>query len=474
MMTPAPATTPSTGMTPEERRERGREARKKAPRSTSGDWAAAADRPDPIAILREQAKTRLPELVPLRHGRMLASAFTFYRGAAAIMASDLAPNPVTGIRAQLCGDAHLSNFGGFAAPDRKLVFDCNDFDETLPGPWEWDVQRLAASFEVAGRDRGFGRKDRRLVVAAAVRSYRTRMRELAKLGDLDLWYRRLDFDTLIERYGGSIDRTARAGFDANLAKARSKDRMRAFSKLTERVDGELRIRAQPPLVVPLEDLTGPASAEEAQASLRAMLNTYRRTLSSENRHLFDRYRFVHAARKVVGVGSVGTRAWIALFVGRDENDPLFLQIKEAEASVLEPFAGRSRARHHGRRVVEGQRLTQAAGDILLGWMTATGIDGVERTFYVRQLWDQKASARIEIMDPKHMTVYAQLCGGTLARAHARTGDRVAIAGYLGGGTKFDEAMQGFASAYADQNERDFATLEEAVRQGRIAVDREAG
>jgi uncharacterized protein (DUF2252 family) len=403
---------------------------------------------------------------------MLASPFTFFRGAAAVMAADLAPGPVTKLRAQLCGDAHLSNFGGFAAPDRKLVFDCNDFDETLPGPWEWDVQRLATSFEIAGRDRGFGRKDRRQCVAAAVRAYRTRMRELAEVGELDLWYRRLDLESLMERYGESVSRGARRGFEANVAKAKSKDRMRAFSKLTERVDGELRIRAQPPLVVPLEDLTGPTPAAEVEASLRVMLDSYRRTLGAEHRHLFDRYRFVHAARKVVGVGSVGIRAWIALFVGRDENDPLFLQIKEAEASVLEPYAGRSRVRHHGRRVVEGQRLTQAAGDILLGWMTAKGVDDVERTFYVRQLWDQKTSARIEAMDPKHMAVYAQLCGGTLARAHARTGDRVAIAGYLGGGTNFDEAMLAFASAYADQNERDFAALEEAVRQGRIEADRE--
>ena len=471
-MSPRSVAKPEEGLTPDERRERGREARGKAPRSSRGDWSPAADRPDPVAVLNEQAKTRLPELVPLRHGRMLASPFTFFRGAAAIMAADLAPNPVSGIRAQLCGDAHLSNFGGFAAPDRRLVFDCNDFDETLPGPWEWDVERLAASFEIAGRDRGFGRKDRRLIVAAAVRGYRTTMRELADLGELDLWYRRLDLDALIAEYGEAMDGKARKGLEGTLAKARTKDRMRAFSKLTERVDGELRIRAQPPLVVPIEEVAGPAKAEEIDQSIRGMLDTYRRTLSAEHRHLFDSYRYVHAARKVVGVGSVGTRAWIALFVGRDEGDPLFLQLKEAESSVLEPYAGRSRARHHGRRVVEGQRLTQAAGDILLGWMTATGVDDVERHFYVRQLWDQKASARIEAMEPRNMTAYAQLCGRTLARGHARSGDRIAIAGYLGGGTKFDEAMQAYASAYADQNERDFAVLEEAVRQGRLEADRE--
>ena len=404
---------------------------------------------------------------------MLASAFTFYRGAAAIMAADLAEAPRSGLHAQLCGDAHLSNFGGYAAPDRSLVFDCNDFDETLPGPWEWDVQRLVASFEIAARDRGFGRKDRRLVVATAAREYRHAMRRLAAVSNLDVWYQRFDVAKAVAKFGKSIDEEDRKRFDRNLAKARSKDRMRAFSKLTERVDGELRITPQPPLIVPIEDLMTASQAREADESIRAMLDTYRRSLSSENRHLFDSYRYVHAARKVVGVGSVGTRAWIVLFVGRDDGDPLFLQLKEAEASVLEIYAGRSRARHHGRRVVEGQRLMQAAGDILLGWMTASGLDGKTRHFYVRQLWDQKASARVELMGPKAMVAYATLCGSTLARAHARSGDRIAIAGYLGGGPKFDEAMARFASAYADQNERDFAVLNEAVQSGRIEADRDA-
>jgi uncharacterized protein (DUF2252 family) len=403
---------------------------------------------------------------------MLASAFTFYRGGAAIMAADLAKTPTSGLRVQLCGDAHLSNFGGYAAPDRSLVFDCNDFDETLPGPWEWDVERLAASFEIGGRDRGFGRKDRRLIVGTAVREYRRTMGRLAELGNLDLWFTRLDVADAITEYGDTIGTQGRKVLDRNLAKARAKDRMRAFSKLTERVDGKLRIVSQPPLIVPLDDLMSPTQASEADERIREMLDTYRRTLTSENRQLFDSYRYVHSARKVVGVGSVGTRANVALFVGRDDGDPLFLQVKEAEASVLEPFAGRSRVRHHGRRVVEGQRLTQAAGDIMLGWMTATGLDDKERHFYVRQLWDQKASARVDLMSPRHMTVYAQLCGSTLARAHARSGDRMAIAGYLGNGTKFDEAMLRFSSAYADQNERDFAALEDAVRNGRVEADQE--
>ncbi len=357
-------------------------------------------------------------------------------------------------------------------PTGNLVFDCNDFDETLPGPWEWDIERLVASFEIGARDRGFGRKDRRLIVETAAREYRLTMRSLAELSNLEVWSRRLDVEDAIAEYGDLIGAAGRKVFDRSLAKARAKDRMRAFSKLTERVDGKLRIASQPPLIVPLEDLMSPAQAVEADERVRELLDTYRQTLTSENRHLFDSYRYVHSARKVVGVGSVGTRAFIALFIGRDEGDPLFLQIKEAQASVLEPYAGRSRVRHHGRRVVEGQRLTQAAGDILLGWMTAIGLDGEKRNFYVRQLWDQKASARVDVMSPRHMTVYAQLCGSTLARGHARSGDRIAIAGYLGGGTKFDEAMARFASAYADQNELDFAALEEAVREGRVEADQE--
>lgn len=465
-----PSSTPDAS--PKERREAGRAARETAPRSSLGDWEPAPDRVDPVAILEEQAKSRLAELIPLRHGRMLASAFTFYRGGAGIMAADLAETPSSGLRAQLCGDAHLSNFGGYAAPDRSLVFDCNDFDETLPGPWEWDVERLAASFEIGARDRSFGRKDRRLVVRAAVREYRLVMQWLADLSNLDLWYLRIDVADAIAEFGEAIGRQGRKVVESNLAKARAKDRMRAFSKLTERVDGKLRIITQPPLIVPLEDLLNARQARQADEGIRAMFDTYRKSLSSENRYLFDSYRYVHSARKVVGVGSVGTRAWVALFVGRDEGDPLFLQIKEAEASVLEPFAGRSTSRHHGRRVVEGQRLTQAAGDVLLGWMTATGLDDKNRHFYVRQLWDQKASARVDLMSPGHMTAYAKLCGATLARAHARSGDRAAIAGYLGSGKKFDEAMLRFASAYADQNELDFAAFGEAVSSGRLEADQE--
>ena len=461
-----------TDASPDERREIGRSARKNAPRSSFADWEPAADRPDPVAILERQAKTRVPELVPLRHRRMLASAFTFYRGGAAIMAADLGGTPSSGFRVQLCGDAHLSNFGGFAAPDRRMVFDCNDFDETLPGPWEWDVKRLAASFEIGARDRGFAKRDRRRIVATAMRGYRSTMARLAELSNLDLWYARIDVEAVAAEYSGSIGAEGRQILAKNLAKARSKDRLRALSKLTARVDGELRIAAQPPLVVPLEDLMSKRQARDADDAIRAMLDTYRGTLAEENRQLFDGYQYVHCARKVVGVGSVGTRAWIVLLVGRDEADPLFLQVKEAEASVLEPYVGRRGPKHHGKRVVRGQRLMQATGDILLGSMTASGFDDRVRHFYVRQLWDQKASARVDLMKPQQMTPYAALCGSTLARAHARSGDRIAIAGYLGNGTKFDDALCRFAAAYADQNELDFAALEEAVRSGRLQAEKE--
>ena len=449
---------------PAERAECGRAVRGRVPRASHGEWQPVADRPDPVAILARQAETRVPDLVPLRHRRMLASAFTFYRGGAAIMASDLAPAPNSGLRTQLCGDAHLSNFGGFAAPDRRMVFDCNDFDETLPGPFEWDLKRLAASFEIGARERGFAGKERRAIVRAAAGQYRRTMAELGALGEIELRYLRFDAATLISEYGDTVGRQGRKMVDRSLAKATAKTRMRALAKLTERVDGKLRIVSQPPVIVPIEELAGP---EEAVALVRAVLDGYAATLSEENRYLFERYRYVHGARKVVGVGSVGTRAWLTLLVGRDEGDPLFLQIKEAEASVLEPFAGASGFTHHGRRVVEGQRLMQAAGDFLLGWTSVTIPGAGDRHFYVRQFWDQKASAQVELMAPPHMEAFARLCGATLARGHARSGDRIAISSYLGSGSKFDRAMSRFADAYADQNELDFAAFEQAVEEGRL-------
>jgi uncharacterized protein (DUF2252 family) len=465
---PQPAADPHAS--PAERAALGRAARKAVPRSSHAEWEPASGREDPVTILDRDSADRLPELVPLRWERMLVSPFTFYRGAAALMAADLAGTPATGLRTQLCGDAHLSNFGGFAAPDRRLVFDVNDFDETLSGPWEWDVKRLAASFEIAARNRDFKRKQRRATAAAAVRSYREVMRELAALGNLEVWYVRLDLESLLERFGGEIGPRARGDFAAGIEKARAKDRMRAFEKLVERRDGELRFAADPPLIVPFEDMMAADRAARANEDIAGIIATYRRTLAPEYQRLLDGYRYVHGARKVVGVGSVGTRTSVALFVGRDEEDPLILQIKEAGESALAPYVGGRRPAHQGKRVVEGQRLMQSTGDILLGWMTAEALDGVERQYYVRQLWDQKASARPERMDPQRMIAYARLCGATLARAHARTGDRIAIAAYLGSGTTFDDAVARFAEAYAEQNERDYAAMRDAVAAGRLNAD----
>jgi uncharacterized protein (DUF2252 family) len=459
--------------TPDERAAFGKQGRKQTPRTTHAEWEPASDRPDPVETLEGQAASRVPELVPLRYGRMLASPFTFYRGGAAIMAADLAATPTSGLWVQACGDAHLSNFGAYASPSRDLVVDINDFDETLPAPWEWDLKRLAASFEIAGRDRGFAQPERRAVVLELVRAYRENMWRLAAMHNLEVWYLLVNLDMVRDRLAGMASPEQRRQFERNVAKTRRKTRMRAFSKLTQRVNGELRFVSDPPVLVPIEELFPEAVALDAEHRLRDILESYRRTLTPSRRHLFETYRYVHTARKVVGVGSVGTRAWVTLFVGRDDGDPLFLQIKEAQRSVLEPYAASSRYDHQGRRVVEGQQLTQATSDILLGWLTARGPDDVERDFYVRQLWDEKGSAVIENMGPDELTLYARLCGGILARAHARSGDRIAIAGYVGRGDALDKAMAEFAIAYADQNERDYAALQAAAAEGRIAVEREA-
>ena len=453
--------------TPSERHEDGRSRRKLAPRSSFAEWRPSPDRADPVALLEAAATTRVPELVPIRHGRMLTSSFAFYRAGAEIMGGDLATTPQTGLATQLCGDAHLSNFGGFAAPDRKLVFDCNDFDETIAGPWEWDVMRLAASFEIAGRSLGIAKRERREIVASAVARYRLQMGMLAERTNLDVWYERMDVDALIAQYGRMLDAGARKRFEKNRRKALAKDSMRAFSKLTEVREGAIRIVAQPPLIVPVDQLNEGRSEEETREFFEHLISRYRETLSDAAGALLDTYHYVDAARKVVGVGSVGTRCWIVLMLGRDEGDPLFLQVKQAEDSALAPHLPRSRFRHQGRRVVEGQRLMQAAGDIFLGWLSAHALDGENREFYVRQLWDGKASANVEVMNASLLTTYGELCGATLARAHARGGDRIAIAGYLGRGTTFDDAMTRFAATYADQNERDFEAFEAAVAGGRL-------
>ena len=456
--------------TPAERAAMGKAARAIAPRTAHGEWAPAADRPDPVELLEEQSASRVQELVPIRYGRMLVSPFTFFRGAAYPMAADLAGEPRTGLGVQLCGDAHLSNFGGFAAPDRRLVFSINDFDETLPGPFEWDVKRLAASFAVAGRDRGFDAKQRQSINRTVTRSYREAIRSFAGMSNLELWYSRIDVDEIAALATQRGTRKQQKQFERNVAKARSKDSMKAFAKLTTIVNGEPRIVSDPPLIVPIEEVMSGVEAVQLEEFVRGVIRAYRRTLSADRRRLLERYRFAHAAHKVVGVGSVGTRAWILLMLGRDETDPLFLQVKEAQPSVLEPFLGKSAFAKHGQRVVEGQRLTQAASDIMLGWIRVAGYDGVSRDFYVRQLWDNKGSALVDTMDPKALTVYAELCGHALAKAHARSGDAIAIASYLGAGDSFDRALASFAEAYADQNERDYDALQAAVASGRVAAE----
>jgi len=456
--------------TPSERAARGKAARAEAPRSSHAGWEPPPHRPDPVDLLEEQSATRVPELVPIRYGRMLVSPFTFYRGAAYLMASDLSVGPRTGLHVQLCGDAHLSNFGMFAAPDRRIIFGVNDLDETLPGPFEWDVKRLVASFAVAGRDRGFDAATRAPINQAVGRAYREQMREFGGMRNLDLWYGRIDVEAVIDDLRSRATPEQQKRMERNLEKTKTKDSMKAFAKLTEVVDGEARIKSDPPLIVPLAELVAEGEADAIHESLRGLLRQYRRTLAGDRRRLLERFRYVDAARKVVGVGSVGTRAWVILMLGRDNDDPLFLQAKEAQASVLETFLGKSAFANHGQRVVEGQRLMQSASDILLGWVHTTGLDGLERDFYIRQLWDAKGSVSVELMEPDGLEAYAHLCGWALARAHARSGDAIAIGSYLGSGDVFDRTMAEFAELYADQNEHDYEALKQAVASGRIHVE----
>jgi uncharacterized protein (DUF2252 family) len=461
-----PAAAPASAA---ERAAAGKRARQAAPRSAHGEWAPAADRPDPIALLEAQAATRVPELVPIRHGRMAASPFAFFRGAAAVMAADLAPTPVSGLRVQACGDAHLSNFGGFASPERDLVFDLNDFDETLPGPWEWDLKRLGASLAIAGRERGLDEPARRGVVAGASRRYREATRAFAGMTALEAWYARVDASELETRSGG-LTKAQRAQLERTAEKARRKDHLRAFSKLVRSGDGgHPRFASDPPLLVPVDELYPQLQAQETHGRMRELIAQYRSSLPADRRRLLDRYRYADLAHKVVGVGSAGPRAWVVLMLGPDD-DPLFLQCKEAQDSVLAPYAGASRFRNQGRRVVEGQRLMQAASDILLGWLRTVGVDDRERDFYVRQLWDWKASANVEAMEPAGLAAYARMCAWTLARAHARSGDPAAIAGYAGSGDVLDRAMADFAEAYADRNERDHAALRTAIDAGRLPAE----
>ncbi len=454
----------------DERVEIGRRARREVPRSTHSQWTAAADRTDPLTLLERQAITRVPELVPIRYGRMLTSPFAFYRGSAIVMASDLANTPRSGLTAQICGDAHLANFGAYAAPDRRLVFDINDFDETLPGPWEWDVKRLATSFEIAGRHIGLKGSERRAAVLNSVSSYRTAMLQFAEMRTLDVWYSRLEIEDRVAQLRKQLGASFVKRTERQLDKARTKDSLRALSKLTHLVDGEPRFDSAPPLLVPAADIFAEAGREDLLGSLGELIRLYRGSLPNDRKLLAESFRFVDLARKVVGVGSVGTRTWALLMIGRDNDDPLFLQVKQAESSVLEEYLGKAKARNHGQRVVEGQRLMQAASDIMLGWVRATGIDGEVRDYYVRQLWDGKASADIDNMGGLALAIYGELCGWTLARAHARSGDRIAIPAYLGTGSQFDSAVAEFAEAYANQNEADYAAFQAAVDSGRLKAE----
>ena len=444
-----------------ERIEQGREVRSKVPRRSFGDWEPAANRPDPIEILEAQAAERVTDLIPIRHGRMVASPFAFFRGAAAVMAWDLGAEPDTGLRVQTCGDAHLANFGGYAAPDRKLVFDLNDFDETLPAPFEWDLKRLVASLELAARDNDFRTKDRRAIVETATDAYQGSIGLLAELRFLDAWYSRIDVERVvmaIEEYGTTegVEATKRA-----VDKALRKTSLGALKKLTVNEGGHLRIRETPPLIVRFDAEHHPAAREIIERAIA----DYTLTLQPDRAELLSRYRMVDFARKVVGVGSVGTEAFIALMMGDREDDPLFLQLKEAKESVLAPFAGASEYGHHGERVVQGQRLMQAASDSLLGWVTGHGPRKLD--YYVRQLRDMKGSVDIESMDPERMRRYAELCGATLARAHARAGDAAAISGYVGTGEVLRQSMVEYAAAYADRTELDHALLADAVASGRV-------
>jgi uncharacterized protein (DUF2252 family) len=457
-------------LTTAERVARGRAARSEVPRSSHGAFEPPPHRPDPVELLEQQAVTRVPELVPIRYGRMVSSPFAFYRGAALVMASDLSSTPTSGLHVQACGDAHLSNFGVFGSPERALVFDLNDFDETLPGPWEWDVKRLAASLVLAGRSNAFSAAEIDRIVLAGLEQYRTGMASFAAMPNLQVWYAHMDIEQTIEQFRSTLDPARVARTEKVLAKAKTRDHLQAFSKLVDLSGDVPHFISNPPLLVPVHELLPDADANEVHDFVRKSLRSYRSTLTSDRRHLLEGYRFLELARKVVGVGSVGTRAWVALMVGRDDQDPLLLQVKEAQESVLEGFVGRSEYTNAGQRVVAGQRLMQASSDIFLGWQRTTGIDGLSRDFYVRQLHDWKGSVEVEAMVPKGMGVYARLCGWTLARAHARSGDRIAIAAYLGNKDVFDRAVAQFAVSYADQSERDHKLLAAAIKSGRVTAE----
>jgi len=458
--------------TPKERRAAGKARRAGTPLDAQAVFSRPPASSDPVTLLEEQALDRVPELGPIRYGRMLQSPFAFYRGAARVMAADLAAAPRSGLTVQMCGDAHVSNFGLYGSPERRLVFDANDFDETLPGPFEHDVKRLVGSLVVAAREKGLGRKQRRALSLAAGRRYREAMAQFAESRDIDVWYSHIDAAELQQELAPQLDGGPRKRLARALEKARTRDTLQAFGKLTEVIDGRLSIRAEPPLLVPLRDIVPATEERDMESAFRGLIRQYRASLQSDRRTLLERYSFVDMARKVVGVGSVGTRCWVVLLTGRDSDDPLLLQIKEASPSVHAEFVGKSRYANQGQRVVAGQRLMQQASDIFLGWQRSAGIDGIERDFYVRQLRDWKGSLEIAELRPEGLSIYGGLCAWCLARAHARSGDRIAIAGYLGSSPAFENALADFGEAYADVTESDHRRLAEAAATGRITAQPE--
>jgi uncharacterized protein (DUF2252 family) len=458
---------PAEYLSMHERHDLGRSRRSTVPRSALAQCAPTDHRTDPVSLLESQASARIPDLIPIRYGRMLASPFAFFRGAALIMACDLASVPHTDLTVQLCGDAHVSNFGLYASPERSLVFDINDFDETLPGPWEWDVKRLVASVAIVAQENGFGRDERARIVRTCARAYRNRMQKLATMRELDVWYARTVVDGGLE---AGVDRDYAQAIRQTAAKARKRDSLQALSKMTRLVDGRPQLASDPPLLVPIDELVGQAQARRYEWQMGALIDEYRQSLEPSRRGLVARFHYVAGARKAVGVGSVGTRAWVVLLVGRDESDPLLMQVKEASPSVLERYLGACGYANAAERVVQGERSMQASSDILLGWLHCVGPDGHEGDYYVRQLRDWKMSATPEAMTPQLLADYGRSCGHALARAHARTGDRVAIAAYLGRGEVADIAFTRFAETYAEQNHRDYSTLREAVASGRVAAE----
>ncbi|MGZ4609193.1 MAG: DUF2252 domain-containing protein [Actinomycetes bacterium] len=457
-------------MSPRERVARGVAARERVPLGSHDRWRPSADRGDPVSILERQGAKRDQALVPLRHGRMSASPFAFFRGGAAILAADLSTTAVSGLRVQLCGDAHLANFGIFDTPERAHLFDINDFDETLPGPWEWDVKRLAASVEIAARDLGLSGASRREAVLACARAYRTRTAELADMGNLEVWHTRLDAEDVLSYVVDKNDAKLGRRLEHDVHKGLQRNHLTAFSKLVERHDdGDMRFASRPPLLVPIDELITDQGRRRYVGVIREFLRQYRASLPTTHRVLVDGYRYVHLARKVVGVGSVGTRAMVVLMIGRDERDPLLLQLKEARRSVLEPFCGPSPFVQRGQRVVEGQRLMQAASDPLLGWYRLRALDGKVHDFYVRQLWDGKASLDLSRLTARGLARYAETCARTLARAHARSGYRVSVAAYLGETDEFDQAIADFARRYGDLTEEDYHRFRRAIDDGRLPV-----